>query len=96
MNNIYYCPSLIPNLPLPQALLAQRSALVFGGPVEPRLKPELTCISEEGIADMDLPDDLLLDGLLEEDDDDDYLQGDCITSCDKVGGRTSCIARGFF
>lgn len=46
--------------------------------VEPILgldKPELTCISEEGIADMDLPDNLL--------DDFDYA-GDCITSCNKV------------
>lgn len=46
--------------------------------VEPVLgldKPELTCISEEGIADMDLPDNLL--------DDFDYA-GDCITSCNKV------------
>ncbi|XP_073969876.1 monocarboxylate transporter 10 isoform X2 [Rhodnius prolixus] len=38
-------------------------------------KPELTCISEEGIADMDLPDNIL--------DDLDYI-GDCITSCNKV------------
>lgn len=38
-------------------------------------KPELTCISEEGIADMDLPDNLL--------EDFDYI-GDCITSCNKV------------
>lgn len=38
-------------------------------------KPELTCISEEGIADMDLPDNLL--------DELDYV-GDCITSCNKV------------
>ncbi|XP_063846304.1 monocarboxylate transporter 10-like isoform X2 [Scylla paramamosain] len=42
---------------------------------EPRNKPELTCISEEGIADMDLPDHLL--------EELEYL-GDCITSCDKV------------
>lgn len=41
----------------------------------PTDKPELTCISEEGIADMDLPDNLL--------DDLDYI-GDCITSCNKV------------
>lgn len=40
-------------------------------------KPELTCISEEGIADMDLPDNLF--------DDFDYI-GDCITSCNKVNG----------
>lgn len=38
-------------------------------------KPELTCISEEGIADMDLPDNML--------EDLDYI-GDCITSCNKV------------
>ncbi|XP_020279651.1 monocarboxylate transporter 12-like isoform X4 [Pseudomyrmex gracilis] len=38
-------------------------------------KPELTCISEEGIADMDLPDNVL--------EDLDYI-GDCITSCNKV------------
>lgn len=38
-------------------------------------KPELTCISEEGIADMDLPDNFL--------EDLDYI-GDCITSCNKV------------
>lgn len=38
-------------------------------------KPELTCISEEGIADMDLPDNLL--------DDLDYA-GECISSCNKV------------
>lgn len=38
-------------------------------------KPELTCISEEGIADMDIPDNLL--------DELDYV-GDCITSCNKV------------
>lgn len=37
-------------------------------------KPELTCISEEGIADMDLPDNIL--------DELDYL--DNITSCNKV------------
>ncbi|XP_055525949.1 monocarboxylate transporter 12-like isoform X2 [Wyeomyia smithii] len=44
-------------------------------PVNGLDKPELTCISEEGIADMDLPDNLL--------DDLDYV-GDCITSCNKV------------
>ncbi|XP_050696604.1 monocarboxylate transporter 10-like isoform X2 [Eriocheir sinensis] len=58
-----------PNL----AFLHQRS-YNFEVP-EQRNKPELTCISEEGIADMDLPDHLL--------EDLDYL-GDCITSCDKV------------
>lgn len=38
-------------------------------------KPELTCISEEGIADMDLPDNIL---------DELDFPGDCITSCNKV------------
>lgn len=38
-------------------------------------KPELTCISEEGIADMDYPDNGF--------DDFDY-PGEHITSCDKV------------
>lgn len=42
---------------------------------EARNKPELTCISEEGIADMDIPDHIL--------EELEYL-GDCITSCDKV------------
>ena len=37
-------------------------------------KPELTCISEEGIADMDLPDNIL--------EELEYL--DNITSCNKV------------
>jgi hypothetical protein len=37
-------------------------------------KPELTCISEEGIADMDLPDNLL--------DELEFMDG--ITSCNKV------------
>lgn len=49
-----------------------------GIPLDPAVdidKPELTCISEEGIADMDLPDNIL--------DAFDYI-GDCITSCDKV------------
>lgn len=36
-------------------------------------KAELTCISEEGIADMDLADNMLYD-----------LDFDCITSCNKV------------
>ncbi|XP_066984132.1 monocarboxylate transporter 10-like isoform X2 [Macrobrachium rosenbergii] len=54
------------------AVLQQRSYTF--DPQEPRSKPELTCISEEGIADMDLPDHLF---------ELEYL-GDCITSCDKV------------
>ncbi|XP_015599821.1 uncharacterized protein LOC107269909 [Cephus cinctus] len=64
---------------------AAAAALVLGAELAPAPgeimdalgvdKPELTCISEEGIADMDLPDNLL--------DDLDYI-GDCITSCNKV------------
>ncbi|XP_011690729.1 PREDICTED: monocarboxylate transporter 8-like isoform X2 [Wasmannia auropunctata] len=63
---------------------ATAAALVLGTNIAPAQgegidalgtdKPELTCISEEGIADMDLPDNLL---------DFDYI-GDCITSCNKV------------
>lgn len=48
-------------------------------------KPELTCISEEGIADMDFLPENILDGFdfnnLEDNDDDD---DDDITSCNKV------------
>lgn len=65
---------LEPPHPSALALLQQQKALVIDAN-EPRNKPELTCISEEGIADMDLPDDLL--------EELEYL-GDCITSCDKV------------
>lgn len=38
-------------------------------------KPELTCISEEGIADMDLAGDIL--------DELEYIE-ECMTSCNKV------------
>lgn len=44
-------------------------------------KPELTCISEEGIADMDLPDNLLDDFDFNADDDNDE---EIITSCNRV------------
>ncbi|XP_054006896.1 uncharacterized protein LOC128891440 isoform X2 [Hylaeus anthracinus] len=64
---------------------AAAAALVLGTDISPPPgemidaiapeKPELTCISEEGIADMDLPDNML--------EDLDYI-GDCITSCNKV------------
>ncbi|XP_076658010.1 uncharacterized protein LOC143362063 isoform X2 [Halictus rubicundus] len=64
---------------------AAAAALVLGAEISPTPgemidalppeKPELTCISEEGIADMDLPDNML--------EDLDYI-GDCITSCNKV------------
>lgn len=40
-------------------------------------KPELTCISEEGIADMDMADNIF---------EDLNTFGDCITSCNKVNG----------
>ena len=43
-------------------------------------KPELTCISEEGIADMELPDNLL--------DDLEILEN--ITSCNKVRDKRKC------
>ncbi|XP_062536920.1 monocarboxylate transporter 12-like isoform X3 [Armigeres subalbatus] len=58
----------------PELLIPQLSDGI-AEPVNGLDKPELTCISEEGIADMDLPDNLL--------DDLDYV-GDCITSCNKV------------
>lgn len=58
------------DLGLAHGLTPPGDPIVAGGD-----KPELTCISEEGIADMDLPDNLL--------DDLDYI-GDCITSCNKV------------
>ncbi|CAG0920204.1 unnamed protein product [Notodromas monacha] len=44
---------------------------------------ELTCISEEGIADMDLPDNLLDDLDIDLDIDID-LAADCITSCNQM------------
>lgn len=56
-----------PELPIVELPVAE---IITGIPGE---KPELTCISEEGIADMDLPDNLL--------DDLDYIG---ITSCNKV------------
>lgn len=49
-------------------------------------KPELTCISEEGIADMDLPDNVLDDFDFNNDDEDDEV----ITSCNKVRALISC------
>ncbi|CAG0881627.1 unnamed protein product [Cyprideis torosa] len=42
-------------------------------------KPELTCISEEGIADMDIPDHIL----------DDLVVDDCITSCNQIFHKDS-------
>lgn len=60
----------------PEEVIVVEPAVGGGGAtVNLQEKPELTCISEEGIADMDLPDNLL--------DDLDYI-GDCITSCNKV------------
>lgn len=63
-----------PRAHTPSLALLQQRSFAFDLQ-EPRNKPELTCISEEGIADMDLPDHLL--------EELEYL-GDCITSCDKV------------
>ncbi|XP_049532358.1 monocarboxylate transporter 12-like isoform X2 [Anopheles darlingi] len=59
----------------PELLIPPLSDGIAIEPINGLDKPELTCISEEGIADMDLPDNLL--------DDLDYV-GDCITSCNKV------------
>ncbi|KAL0117220.1 hypothetical protein PUN28_010218 [Cardiocondyla obscurior] len=74
-----------PHVAAASAAGATAAALVLGADITPAHgegidalgtdKPELTCISEEGIADMDLPDNLL--------EDFDYI-GDCITSCNKV------------
>ncbi|XP_037079520.1 monocarboxylate transporter 2-like [Pollicipes pollicipes] len=60
------------------SLLKQRATAIAHSSGEQR-KQELTCISEEGIADMDLPDALFEDIELEL----NMLQGD-ITSCNKV------------
>lgn len=46
-------------------------------------KPELTCISEEGIADMDLPDNVI----------GNYPYADCITSSNKVNWLESDLFR---
>lgn len=51
-------------------------------------KPELTCISEEGIADMDLPDNVLDDFDFNNDDDDN--DEEVITSCNKVRTLINC------
>lgn len=69
------CPRRRPSIgaepePEPQLCEIPVAELIPGQPGD---KPELTCISEEGIADMDLPDNLL--------DDLDYIG---ITSCNKV------------
>lgn len=60
---------------LPQATEKLLEASATGAPngIE---KPELTCISEEGIADMDLPDNIL--------DELEYAADLDITSCNKV------------
>ncbi|KAF0308897.1 Monocarboxylate transporter 12 [Amphibalanus amphitrite] len=63
------------------SLLKQRASAMAAAHSsgEHRKQQELTCISEEGIADMDLPDELFDDIELEL----NLLQGD-ITSCNKV------------
>lgn len=52
-------------------------------------KPELTCISEEGIIDMDVAEDIL--------EELEYI-GDCMTSCNKVKTalRFCILFDGFF
>lgn len=69
------CPRRRPSFgaePEPEAPIAELPVVDLP-PGIPGEKPELTCISEEGIADMDLPDNLL--------DELDYIG---ITSCNKV------------
>lgn len=58
----------------PVSLLSHQRSFVYDDMIDLK-KPELTIYSEEGIADMDLPDNLLLEEL-------EYL--DNITSCNKV------------
>merc|ERR1711899_30274 len=58
----------------PVSLLSHQRSFVYDDVIDLK-KPELTIYSEEGIADMDLPDNILLDDF-------DYL--DNITSCNKV------------
>ncbi len=58
----------------PVSLLSHQRSFVLDDVIDLK-KPELTIYSEEGIADMDLPDNILFDDL-------DYL--DNITSCNKV------------
>jgi len=64
-------PEEMDNIPQPIGFLTSQNSL---DDLLDLKKPELTCISEEGIADMDLPDNIL--------DELDYL--DNITSCNKV------------
>ena len=59
----------------PVSLLSHQRSFIYDDMIDLK-KPELTIYSEEGIADMDLPDNLLLMEDLE------YL--DNITSCNKV------------
>ena len=58
----------------PVSLLSHQRSFVYDDVIDLK-KPELSIYSEEGIADMDLPDNILFDDL-------DYL--DNITSCNKV------------
>lgn len=67
----------------PNAAVSGANVIVSLDPIAAD-KPELTCISEEGIADMDLPDNIF--------DDFDYI-GDCITSCNKVKSGGGCCCR---
>jgi hypothetical protein len=55
-------------------------------------KPELTCISEEGIADMDLPDNILDDFDFNNDDDNEEV----ITSCNRVSREPATFQKLIF
>ena len=59
----------------PVALLSHQRSFTYDDLIDIKNKPELTMFSEEGIADMDLPDHLFIEEL-------EYL--DNITSCNKV------------
>ena len=59
----------------PVALLSHQRSFTYDDLIHIKNKPELTLFSEEGIADMDLPDHLFMEEL-------EYL--DNITSCNKV------------
>ncbi|XP_065584789.1 uncharacterized protein LOC136043799 [Artemia franciscana] len=68
------------DLMAPLAIINQTSLAALGGQFGDPLVPELTCISEEGIADMDIPEHLFDEFDFEMNIDPD----DEISSCDKV------------
>lgn len=84
-NNFGMATMLMHTDALPNAICDETEALPSGNgtaiavvstdaPIVVDNKPELTCISEEGIADMDLADNTIVD----------YPYANCITTCDKV------------